>query len=555
MRPILKISRLIAIGFLLFTSISLVGQIDSTLVNNSPYGVIYNHLYYLQDDSYDKRRAAQSFPPNTENAEELAIQLKKVLDGKGYYIDINRLPEANNYVDSTTKESIYFLTDESQIIYVEKIGQAWYYSETTIEVVPDLFKEVYPFGSDFVKVLSGPFWELKVFGISMAKWIGLVALGLACILIFYFIHRVSKRLITSILKRRLELPEKLSKPISRMSSLIGWLIVTRFIAIILPFFELPVKTNVFLIKSVGILSIFFLIILITQVVKVVFQYFERVASRTENTMDDQLLLVLSKIIDIIIWSIGILYVLDYTGVNITALLAGVSIGGLAIALAAQDTVKNFFGSLVIFLDRPFKIGDWINFEDVDGVVEEVGVRSTRVRTFANSLVYVPNALLSDRVVNNMGLRKFRRFKTDIGVTYNTPPVKIDQFVKGIKQIIDQHPSTRKDSYEVHLNSFGASSVNILLYCFFRVDNWTQELSARHELLYAIMVLASDLGISFAFPSQSVYIESFNKEGQVAHEATSISLDQSLERINHYFDERRNGNTEDKYEPLGGDGGE
>ena len=93
-----------------------------------------------------------------------------------------------------------------------------------------------------------------------------------------------------------------------------------------------------------------------------------------------------------------------------------------------------------------------NFDDVDGTVEEVGVRSTRIRTFANSVVYVPNGMLADKVVNNMGLRQYRRFKTELGVTYNTPPSKLDLFVKGVREIIKKHPTTRKDYFEVHLNS-------------------------------------------------------------------------------------------------------
>ena len=261
--------------------------------------------------------------------------------------------------------------------------------------------------------------------------------------------------------------------------------------------------------------------------------------------------VLSRIIKIIIWALGIIYILDSLDVNVTALLAGISIGGLAIALAAQDTVKNFFGSIMIFIDRPFQIGDWINFDNVDGTVEEVGVRSTRIRTFANSVTYVPNGMLADKVVNNWGLRQYRRFKTDIGITYNTPPDVIDAFVNGIREIIKAHPTTRKDYFEVHLNSFGASSINILLYCFFEAPDWSTELRGRHQIMHAIMILAKELGVSFAFPSQSIYVESFPGSEEDSAQFSTQNKD-VMKKIKSYFRSDSDKGHEDRWKTPGGE---
>jgi MscS family membrane protein len=170
---------------------------------------------------------------------------------------------------------------------------------------------------------------------------------------------------------------------------------------------------------------------------------------------------------------------------------------------------------MIFVDKPFQIGDWINFDGVDGTVEEVGLRSTRLRTFANSLVYVPNGPLADKVINNMGLRVYRRFTTDVGVTYDTPPELIESFVEGIEELVKAHPITRKDYYEVHLNSFGASSLNVLVYVFFQAPDWSTELKARHELMLGIIQLANLLGVRFAFPTQTLQIEEVPGQGSLA----------------------------------------
>ena len=179
-------------------------------------------------------------------------------------------------------------------------------------------------------------------------------------------------------------------------------------------------------------------------------------------MDEQLIPIIRRTLQGIVLAGGLIQVLSILEVNVTTLIAGISIGGLAIALAAQDTIKNLFGSLTIFMDKPFQIGDWINFSGVDGTVEEVGFRSTRVRTFANSLVYVPNGKLADMVVNNYGLRAFRRFKMTLTITYNTPPLLIEKYVEGVRAIIANHPAVRKPGFEVHLNSMSNSSLDILV---------------------------------------------------------------------------------------------
>lgn len=552
----LTMKRLTLLLFCFLQAVLFFGQIDSSDVNLSPYGVIYNHLYYLQDDSYQPERAALSFPDDVADREKLAIQLIKILDGKGYYVDINRLPANNDHLDSASQEAIYIIDSDEPRIYVEKVGNQWFYSRTTIQEIPVLFEEVFPLGTGFATTFHGPFWDFELLNISVAKWLGLFLLAVVSCFVFYLVNWISKMVIISFLKKRMGIPEKVNKSLNRLARIFGLLLTTRVLLYFLPMFQLPVRLNAFLLKAIGILSIFFLILLISQIAKIAFHYFDYLTKKTENTLDDQLMPVLSRIVDIIIWAVGIIYILEFLDVNVTALLAGISIGGLAIALAAQDTVKNFFGSLMIFVDRPFQIGDWISFEGVDGIVEEVGVRSTRIRTFANSLVYVPNGRLADRTVNNWGLRQYRRFKTDLGVTYNTPPAIIDLFVKGIREIIKKHPTTRKDYFEVHLNSFGASSINILLYCFFEAPNWTAELKAKHEVMYAILTLAEDLGVNFAFPSQSVYIESFNKDNLESRNSGSLKgekqLSTSLDKIDEYFKTDNLQSKADKIKPLGGE---
>ena len=204
---------------------------------------------------------------------------------------------------------------------------------------------------------------------------------------------------------------------------------------------------------------------------------------------------------------GALVILDNLDVNITGIIAGLSIGGLAFALAAQDTIKNFFGSLMIFFDRPFQVGDWITSGDVDGTVEEVGFRATRIRTFRNSVMYIPNGVITNQMIDNHGLRIYRRFFTQLAVKYDTPPAVLQAFTDGLKEIVANHEKTRKDYYEVHVNNLGSTAIEVMFYAFFETKDWSGELKARHETILLIIRLAEQLGVEFAFPTQTLHVES------------------------------------------------
>ena len=150
------------------------------------------------------------------------------------------------------------------------------------------------------------------------------------------------------------------------------------------------------------------------------------------------------------------------------LVSGLGIGGLAVALAAKDTLANFFGSITIFVDRPFRMGDWIRTSAAEGTVEEVGFRSTRIRTFYNSVVSVPNSSLANSEIDNLGMREYRRLKTILNLTYDTSPEQMEAFVEGIKAIVKANSNFRQDYYEIHFHAFGAHSLDVLVYVFFSV---------------------------------------------------------------------------------------
>ncbi len=244
------------------------------------------------------------------------------------------------------------------------------------------------------------------------------------------------------------------------------------------------------------------------------------AQQTHNRFDDLFIPMFSKSLKVFVVIVGIIFAADNLNVDVTGLVAGLGLGGLAFALAAKDLVGNFFGSLTVLLDRPFHIGDWVVIDDIEGTIEQVGFRSTRVRTFYNSMITVPNALLTTTKIDNMGARRYRRMKTILGLTYDTSPERIDAFCEGIRALIQLHPHMRKDHYQVYFNQYDSFSLGILIYVFWETPDWNSELRERHRFLLNILRLSKKIGIEFAYPTQTVYLK--KDEGDIPFTPANFS---------------------------------
>ncbi len=228
-------------------------------------------------------------------------------------------------------------------------------------------------------------------------------------------------------------------------------------------------------------------------------------SRTKSNVSGTIIQVASKIANILLLLVGAVSIASALGQDSTRILTALGIGGIALALAGKDTVENFLGTAMIVSTRPFAIGDWILISNIEGTVESVGVRSTSIRTFYNSLVSVPNATFVSSPVDNMGKRQFRRYRTIIGLEYGTPPDLIAAYVAGLKEIVLNYPLTRKDVFHIQPNDFGPDAVNILVYLFFVTDDWGVELQERGRFILDALRLAEKLEIKIALPARTLHM--------------------------------------------------
>ncbi len=227
------------------------------------------------------------------------------------------------------------------------------------------------------------------------------------------------------------------------------------------------------------------------------------SKRDDNTMDNQMILLIERIMRVVIWTIGIISGLNNAGFDVGAMLTGLGIGGLALALAAQDTVKNIFGGVMIFMDRPFRLGDRIKISEIDGFVEYIGVRSTRVRTLQGRLITIPNAHFSDRAIENITIEPARRVNTTLGLTYDTPPEKIGLAIQLLRKISDDNKHLiENERTMIFFEKFNAYSLDVNFYYFIRKESSIFE--TQTELNKQILKAFNENGLEFAFPTQTLH---------------------------------------------------
>lgn len=230
------------------------------------------------------------------------------------------------------------------------------------------------------------------------------------------------------------------------------------------------------------------------------------AEKTESKQDDQIVLFLREILKILVIGFSFFVVLGVVfKLDIGAIVAGLGVGGLALALAAKESLENLLASFTIFADKPFVVGDLVQVGSIIGTVEKVGFRSTRIRTLEKSYLTLPNKKMVDAELDNLSLRTFRRARFNIGLIYQTTQEQILAIIKDIQQYIDEHPRTNKDG-KVRFVEFGDSSLDIMIEYFVDTMDWLVYLDVKQEINLKIMEIVKKHGSDFAYPTTTVYLQ-------------------------------------------------
>lgn len=230
---------------------------------------------------------------------------------------------------------------------------------------------------------------------------------------------------------------------------------------------------------------------------------ELITKKTENRLDDMLVPIVRRSLKMFVGLIAFIFAIQNLGYSISALLAGFSVGGVALALASKDTLQNFFGSVMIFVDRPFQVGDWIVAGKIEGVVEEVGFRSTRIRTFSRTLITVPNSKIAHDPINNYSRMEKRRIKLKLGIAYGTEADRVSATVNAIRHLLKNDKRVHQEFWLVNFDEFGSSSLNILVYFFTKTTDWATFMQHQQEISLDIIRLMETLGVELVRPTQTI----------------------------------------------------
>ena len=359
-----------------------------------------------------------------------------------------------------------------------------------------------------------PWLQFKILDNTIESYIWFLAIVLAA----FILRRYLSKLINLILYRLFRFFSKQDEEIKFQSAILRpmeWLIMFLIIAGVLESLNYPVAwhVNVFdqdlqevIDKVKWMIILFAFARVLLGMVDFVAAIMMQRASATESKTDDQLVPFVKDGLRIIIYIFFLLILLGAVfDFNITSLLAGLGIGGLAVAFAAQESIKDLFGSFTIFFDKPFTVGDVVKVGDVEGTVEKVGFRSTRIRSYDQTFVTMPNKKMMENHVDNLTQRQLRRVRMTIGITYRTPSEQIKKIMEEIRTAIVRRQFDR--DMVVALEGFGESSLNLLVIYYTPYVPAEQFFSIRSEMNFEIMEIIYRNGSSFAFPVREIVSES------------------------------------------------
>ncbi len=533
----------------LFVSILSFGQSTQRADLKNPRATIYTHMYFLEEGSFNTAKSSRVFYkiPRDE-AENYSVKLKEIYYGKGLVFDFTKIPDDPEYADTIKKSGLtsfqqiekryYPFPKELPDVYVEKLGTNWYYSAETIRAIPKLYDNIYRIDFSYFRTKFPGLFSYSVKGLKVWKFMMFfILMGLSFLtywILMQFFRFIFKYLEKFIFKKSDHIKTSV-KVVSDLGKPLVYLIIIYLLKLVLPSLHL-FKINNFFFLLLNIAATVFWVVFLVRLLRVIVNFYDELHFESDSKLREQLSPIIIKIINSFIVLVGILHLITLFGVDPTTVLAGASIGGIAVAFAAQDSVKNLIGTINIFMDKPFQIGDWVEIGTVKGVVERVGLRSTVIRAADTSVFQIPNSKISEADVNNRGMLIYRRYLTELGIRYDTPPELIQGFVTGVRELIKAHPDTHDENYNVEFSSFGESALKIMVNVFFINLEWGHEQSSKHLLHLAIVKLAKALGVEFAFPSSTIIIEQFpEKNGvQMKYETDERVIQKSITSVMKEF---------------------
>jgi len=498
----------------------------------SPRGTVKGYLAACREGDYEKAANYLDLRRIPGNGPTVARQLQIILS-RTLWVDVDVLSQehAGRSNDGLPPYRDRLGTINKKAGKVDILLQSvpredgvtiWKIAGVTVAQVPDLYNE---FGYGGLEhFLPKIFFELQFLDIALWQWIGLLVLVLLAAVVSWFLTVFVVRLLGTVVaftkttiddKMRVEAAGPIRLAIA----------VLLFRTGLVPL-GLGVKATEFissLLSALFIVAVTWLLLRVTNVLSSVVE--ERLVGRGEvGAMG--LVPPGRKFVKAIVVIFAFVAILSNFGFNVAALLAGLGVGGIAVALAAQRTIENLFGGIVLYTDQPVRVGDFCRFGDKLGTIEEIGIRSTRIRTLDHTVITVPNAKFSNMELDNITARERIRLLAVVTVRYETTPDQLRYILVEIRKLLYSHERVISDTPRVRFINFGAYSLDIEVVTYINTTDWAEFLGIREDIFLRIMDIIKASGTGFAFPSQTLYMG--KDDGLKAERVREIS-----EKVQHW----------------------
>jgi MscS family membrane protein len=414
------------------------------------------------------------------------------------------------------------------IEFTRKDDGRWLVSRETIARVRDLWDQVRPFPRLVARPLTlserlreripARFQEVG-FLLEHWQWIALGVLLVIGLLVDRVFRALSGRIVLRLAGRRRGLLDR--ETLSRFERPVGVFAGACSARALLPMLDLAPEQFRQCDYAISVFLVGATVWATYRLVDVFCGYLDERAALTESKFDDMLVPLLRRTLRLVVLVLGGIFLAVQAGGDLWSVIAGLSVGSLALGFAARDSIENLFGTFTVLLDKPFQLGDLIKMGEVEGTIEQVGLRSTRVRTPIDSLMTVPNRRFISDTVENLGARDMRRVRTALTLNCDTSVASVDAYCEGLRELLRRHPGTDKQRYWVSLAALSASSIDVDMICYVRAPDYTTEVRERHRLLSAARLLAAELRVDFAYPTQTLHVE---RAGAAARARRSDSAD-------------------------------
>jgi MscS family membrane protein len=490
------------------------------LGRDTPRGTVLGFLSAARQGDDDLARQYLNTTASAKAAAILAHELFVVLDARlpARLTEISAEPEGSRADPLTPRQetvgTISSATDPVDIV-LERVergptGPIWLFSGKTLEAIPGLYKEVTAARGD--SGLPGFLTNTRVGGIRLLEWLA-VLLGLP---IVYFLTVVLNKMLTPLMGRVWRRLFKRSEGFTRevLPTPARLLLLALAIRWLLSSLPLPLLVRQFWSTTASLITIAAVAWLLILVNGEVEQYIRRRVPRANVAGAASLLRLMRRVVDLLVIFAGLLAVLRLFRVDPTPALAGLGVGGIAVALAAQKTLENVVAGASLIFDQAVRVGDFLKVGDILGTVDHIGLRSTRIRTLDRTIVSVPNGQIANITLETLSERDKFWFHPVVGLQYETTPEQLRAVVDGIRRLLAEHPLVDRDSVRVRFIRLGAFSLDVEVFAYFLARDWSHFLEIQEQLLFAVTGLIEKAGAQIAFPSQTMYVSNAQAESNV-----------------------------------------